>query len=92
MHTLLANMRGRAPSASRLWARAHRKTVDDALGDGNIGDRQKVVARLFSELPDAKQRHWRRKAAEFKEAKASDPDQCYMYVDLLKSILMLLTA
>lgn len=72
-------MKGRGPAASTLWARAHPDRVDEELGEGdNIGDRQKVVARLFDNLPAEEKEYWRRKVLEAKEERAGNPDQCFM--------------
>ncbi|KAL1945896.1 hypothetical protein VTO73DRAFT_1898 [Trametes versicolor] len=78
-HPLLARMKGRGPAASTLWARAHPDRVDEELGEGdNIGDRQKVVARLFNNLPAEEKEYWRRKVLEAKEERAGNPDQCFI--------------
>ncbi|OJT11266.1 hypothetical protein TRAPUB_12219 [Trametes pubescens] len=78
-HPLLARMRSRAPAASALWAKANPKDVDDELEDSDdIGERQKVVARLFSSLPMEEKDIWRWQAQEAKEERTSNPDQCFI--------------
>ncbi|KAI9070218.1 hypothetical protein FKP32DRAFT_1670542 [Trametes sanguinea] len=86
-HPLLASVKSRAPSASALWAKEHRELIEQQLGDGDIGARQKLVATLFAELPDEQQQHWKRQAKELKDARANDSDQCYLNQDGLEGVL-----
>ncbi|KAH9855857.1 hypothetical protein C2E23DRAFT_698892, partial [Lenzites betulinus] len=73
---LLKNLKARAPSASELWAAAHKDLVEthrDELG-GDIGARQQAKAELFRALSPEVQAMWAAKAQEAKDQWLNDPD------------------
>ncbi|KAI9061650.1 hypothetical protein FKP32DRAFT_1677864 [Trametes sanguinea] len=92
----LINLKGRAPSAQSLWAKADHNLAEKARDSGNISKRQKVVAELFANLPANEQEVWKLKAKDAKDARSNhNTDQCFDnqigFGDLLATMLQALS-
>ncbi|TFK81874.1 hypothetical protein K466DRAFT_568757 [Polyporus arcularius HHB13444] len=74
---IFKKLRGRAPAASQLWAKANKDKVDEALGEGDIGKRQVIVADLFNALPEEEQEIWYDKVVAIEDARKNDPDAAF---------------
>ncbi|KAI0359021.1 hypothetical protein OH77DRAFT_1128120 [Trametes cingulata] len=70
-------IKGRATAASHLWARANADVVNDKLKGSSIGERQRVVADLFKNLPKTERDEWKAKAKLAQEEAENNPDQCF---------------
>ncbi|KAJ2991227.1 hypothetical protein NUW54_g8254 [Trametes sanguinea] len=74
---LLKVVKGRARSASSLWAEAHPEEVEPQTRGKNIGERQRVIKQLFESLPADEQATWRQKARDHRTSSRSNPDACF---------------
>ncbi len=82
---LLKMLRGRATTASALWARDNDEEVaPHVVGVGNyVGERNSIVKGLFEKLPEDKQKEWREKSLKMKDERGSNLNQCYEWAVFL---------
>ena len=76
---ILQKLKGRAPAASNLWAKANKARIDELAQGKSIGHRQKIVAQMWGALPKEERDHWEAQVAELEEKKKADPEAPFMY-------------
>ena len=73
----MKSLKARTPAASTVWARANEHIVRAQVEGLEIGQRQRVVAELFTALPEEEQVLWREKAQHANEDITQDGNQCF---------------
>ncbi|KAI0327849.1 hypothetical protein GY45DRAFT_1436595 [Cubamyces sp. BRFM 1775] len=88
----MKGLKARTPAASVVWSRANEDIVRVHAEGLEIGQRQKVIAKLFAALPEEEQVTWREKAQRACEDAAQDPNQCFLNQAFLTPLLAKLLA
>ncbi|KAI0360933.1 hypothetical protein OH77DRAFT_738241 [Trametes cingulata] len=84
---LTKKIKGRATSAAQLWARAHPQEVQRKMHGSSIGERQKVIKKLFNKLSEAERGEWKEKAKVAYTEDQNNPNRCFENQQGFKALL-----